>query len=595
MKKYRLTIKLLAVLTALLLAIPACVTALAEGYDLSGAVQLEFADSGITVKSGSAAGCSIDGTALSITAGGTYAVGGSCADGSITVKKGVTGVILILNGLTLTSGDTAPITCNKSSGVTIVAAAGTVNTLTDSKYNNDDEYPDNSSAENAVIKCKDGSQVTLCGEGTLNIVANGKNGIKGGASTEEEGDAWLTIRELTLNVTANVNDGIKSDQELNILSGKITVSAADDGIKSDLTLNIGAECTDGPTIVISDCYEGVEAANINIYSGDITVHAQDDGMNAANSDLSGYAFSCDIYGGNIYIDAEQGDGIDSNGTLGIYGGNVRVFSSQQNDNSPLDSETGFTISGGTVLAVGSAGIAEAPRFAGQPYVVFGGMGGFGMRRGGAGVSVTAGSGIEILGADGASLISAAAPRAARYVFFSSPSLTDGETCTLKLDGAEAATSTATSEGGMGGFGQRPDGSGGFGGFGQKPDGQPPEIPDGEAQELPEGGFGERPDGNGSFGQRPDGSEGFGGFGQKPDGDLTIQLPENSGGENAPAEDLPADNTPEVTETELPAAENGSVGLSRGGRTALWVGLGALTLLAAAGSALLIVKAGSKTE
>ena len=88
----------------------------------------------------------------------------------------------MLDGLTLTSSDTAPIACNKSSEVTIVAASGTTNTLTDSAQSNDDSYPDNENTENAVIKCKDGSDVTICGSGTLNITANGKNGIKSSAT-----------------------------------------------------------------------------------------------------------------------------------------------------------------------------------------------------------------------------------------------------------------------------------------------------------------------------------------------------------------------------------------------------------------------------
>ena len=140
------------------------------------------------------------------------------------------------------------------------AAAGTVNDLADDKYNNDDVYTDETlypDIENAVIKCKDGSNVTICGAGTINIISNGKNGIKGGGDLyeeDEEGSATstllstssLTIKEVTLNITANVNDGLKSDKELNILSGNITVSAVDDGIKCDYVLNIGAEGAEGP-------------------------------------------------------------------------------------------------------------------------------------------------------------------------------------------------------------------------------------------------------------------------------------------------------------------------------------------------------------
>lgn len=40
-------------------------------------------------------------------AGGTYVFSGDCDNGSITVKKGVTGVTIVLNGLTLTNDDGA--------------------------------------------------------------------------------------------------------------------------------------------------------------------------------------------------------------------------------------------------------------------------------------------------------------------------------------------------------------------------------------------------------------------------------------------------------------------------------------------------------
>ncbi|MBR1811436.1 MAG: carbohydrate-binding domain-containing protein [Clostridia bacterium] len=453
---------------AMILAISIPVSA-AAAYDTANATTFVFSDSGITAAVGSYTGYKIDGTALTINGSGTYIVSGSCADGSIKIKKGATGVVLILNGLTLTSSDTAPIACNKSTAVTIVAAAGTVNTLTDSAYNNDDNYPENENAENAVIKTKDGAQVTICGTGTINIVSNGKNGIKGGATTDTEGAAWLTIQDVTLNITANVNDGLKSDQELNILSGNITVNAADDGIKSDLVLNIGAEGTAGPTILVGKSYEGIEAATLNIYSGKIEVHATDDGINAANSDLTNYSFACNIYGGTVYVDASNGDGIDSNGALNLAGGTVEVFSQSGGDNSPLDADGTLTLGGATVLAVGAVGMQQAVGSAKTAYVTFGGsgMGGFGGFFGGMGGGssiVSAGSTMAITDASGNTVYTAKAVRAASYVFFTSPALTSGSTYTLNVNNSSAATATASTNtsGGMGGQpgGNRPGGNGG---------------------------------------------------------------------------------------------------------------------------------------
>lgn len=365
----------------LLALLPARVWAAeSTAYDTDGATAFTFTDIAITAKDGDYTGYDIDGTALTIEAAGTYIVSGSCQSGSITVKKGVTGVTLVLSGLTLTADGTAAIACNKSSGVTIVAQDGTANILSDTETNNDDSYPDNTDAENAVIKCKDGSQVTLCGSGSLTVNANGKNGIKSGATTDEEGEAWLVIRDLTLTISAPVNDAINAEASLTILSGDLTMDAGDGAVHSDYYLTVGAAGTDCPTITVNSCNEGLEAADLSIAGGNITIHAGDDCLNAANSDLTGYAFTLSISGGTLVMDTTSGDGIDSNGTLSISGGTVVVWTNSTADNQPLDADGTLSITGGTVLAAGgSAGMGITLSGDSQPYVMFGstGMGGMG--------------------------------------------------------------------------------------------------------------------------------------------------------------------------------------------------------------------------
>ena len=205
------------------------------------ATKFVFSDDEITVTVGDYSGYKISGTALTINASSTYEVSGSCTDGSIKVKKGTEGVNIILDGLTLASSDTAPLCFNKSSEVTLTANENTVNTFYDTEKNNDDTYADNENAENAVIKCKDGSDVRINGSGTINITANGKNGIKSGAATEEEGDAFLTIDGVTLNITAPVNDAINAENLLTVKSGTLNISAADDALHSDYKLVIGTK------------------------------------------------------------------------------------------------------------------------------------------------------------------------------------------------------------------------------------------------------------------------------------------------------------------------------------------------------------------
>ena len=524
--------------------VPLAVLAPTE-YDVSDATVFVFSDSGIEVTEGAYAGYKTEGTALAITEGGTYVVSGSCSDGTIVVKKNVTGVTLVLDGLKLSASATAPITCNKGSEARIIAAEGTVNNLADDEFNNDDVYTDETlypDIENAVIKCKDGSNVTICGTGTINVTANGKNGVKGGYDLYEEdedgnatevllSEASLTVKEVTLNITATAGDGLKSDKELNILSGNITVSAADDGIKSDYVLNIGSEGYVGPTITVTEADEGIEAATLNVYTGNVTVNASDDGINAANSDLENYEYSYNQYGGYVWVNVTAGDGVDSNGTINLYGGVLEVYSPSEGDGDPLDSDNGINFAGATVLAVGSLGMQQAFS-ATTPYVTFGGGsaggfpgggnppegfdgnadgsmpeppegfdgsadgsmpeppegfdgsapdfgGGFG---GSQSELAAAGSTITITDSDGNVLYTAEAVRSASYVLFVSPLLESGSTYTLKNGDTDSATATAgtSSTNGMGG---RMPGGFGDGSMPTPPDGgseTPPALPDGEA-------------------------------------------------------------------------------------------------------------------
>ena len=491
------------------------------------AAALVFSDSAITASGGS--GCEISGTALTIDEPGVYTVSGACADGSIKIKKGTTGVTLVLDGLDLTSAATAPITCGKSSEVTIVAASGTVNALADSAQNNDDAYPENTAAENAVIKCK-------------------------------EGEASLTIQELTLNIAADVNDAIHAGRTLNIPSGTLTIAAADDAIHADYTLTIGADGTDGPCITVTGCNEGLEAASLNIFSGSIDITATDDCLNAANSDLMGYDFAISISGGTIRACTSGGDGFDSNGSLTISGGDIAVWTANSADNQPLDADGAITITGGTVLAAGGSSGMGMDLSATQGYVLFGsdtlgGMGGFpgggmqppsgerpddaaarpdgtqtgdrptppGSFGGAAGsASVTKGSTLAILSGDD-TLFSADAPCDVRFVFFSSPLLTDGASYTLCAGGESVESAEAQTGGTQTGFGSG------------RPNGDPPAMPDGATPpEKPDGAAfdgatpPEKPDGAAFDGatppEKPDGTAENGQPGTPPAGDPPTGAP-----------------------------------------------------------------------
>ena len=229
-----MTKKILSAVLALALALTLTVGAAAATVDTASSVSetvaqsaaLTFTSSGVTEAS-AGSGYTIDGTTLTITTAGTYRIGGSCSEGTIIVSKGLSDVTLILDNLTLASSTTAPIVVKKSATVNI-HLDGT-STLTDNEDPANETSADATLAEafeGAAIKVKSGSAVTFCGDGNLNIVANAKNGIKGGATS-----SLIFNQSGTINVGgsgkyygatttgAAVNNGIACDGSIVINQG----------------------------------------------------------------------------------------------------------------------------------------------------------------------------------------------------------------------------------------------------------------------------------------------------------------------------------------------------------------------------------------
>ncbi|MBQ9558170.1 MAG: carbohydrate-binding domain-containing protein, partial [Clostridia bacterium] len=199
---------------------------------------LTFTDSGIT-ETAAGSGYEIVGTALTITAAGTYRVTGNCSEGSISVGKSLSGVTLILDNLTLTSSSTAPLAVKKGSDVSVHLTG--VSTLTDNEDPANETSGDATVAEafeGAAVKVKSGSTVTFCGDGDLNIVANAKNGIKGGSTSSlvfnQSGTVTVTGSGKYYGGTvsgAAVNNAVACDGSIVFNSGSYVLKAAGAGVK----------------------------------------------------------------------------------------------------------------------------------------------------------------------------------------------------------------------------------------------------------------------------------------------------------------------------------------------------------------------------
>lgn len=324
-KKKLLAALLASALAAGMLPTSACA---ASDYTTANATLVTLTDSSATAK-GKYTGYEIDGTDVSITAAGTYVFSGDCDNGSITVKKGVTGVTIVLNGLTLTNDDSAAITLNKTAEASLIAAAGTTNTVADTEGSDD---------ENAAVKVKSGAALAIGGTGTLTVDGNAKNGIKGAA------DAVITVAEVKLNINA-VNDGLSCDDELNITGGTLSITAGGDAVKA----SPDTDDTENP--------DTTSLGNVTIAGGTLTLNATEDGIQAdGDLTISGGTFHVKTNGGHttaLTDDSASCKGFKAGGALTVTGGTLTVDSADD----ALHANTDVTIAGGTLtLATGDDGV-----------------------------------------------------------------------------------------------------------------------------------------------------------------------------------------------------------------------------------------------
>jgi hypothetical protein len=158
------------------------------------------------------------------------------------------------------------------------------------------------------------------------------------------------------------DDAVHSNNSVTITDGEMTIASGDDGIHGDT-----AVLTKGGKINITKSYEGIESKVISIADGEIDVTASDDGINVGGgNDGSGIDFQStetddnllSISGGTVTVNS-AGDGLDSNGAIQMTAGTVLVNGPTDNGNGSLDYDQSFEMTGGFLIAAGSAGMLQA--------------------------------------------------------------------------------------------------------------------------------------------------------------------------------------------------------------------------------------------
>ena len=147
------------------------------------------------------------------------------------------------------------------------------------------------------------------------------------------------------NQDTTLENGASPLGNVTVNGGTITVYSNDDGLHADGVLSIL-----GGTVTVTNAYEGLEGAQVILSGGCVSIQSKDDGINATTT--SGTAIT--ISGGSLYIYC-TGDGIDSNSRTAdvgiLFSGGRTVVISNSSMNSAIDTENGYTYTGGAVVAI----------------------------------------------------------------------------------------------------------------------------------------------------------------------------------------------------------------------------------------------------
>lgn len=236
---------------------------------------------------------------ININALGVYEFNGNLSDGQISVNaNNIKGdVELILNNV--------DITCKEAPAIFI--------------YSQDIENED----------CK--VTITLA-DGSQNTISGGK--LKTSVEDFEDQASLLYYIEKDYDDDGSYYERYKYDA----------------AISSDISLNFGGT---GILKVNALEKEGIESKmNVTIDGGTYIINSLDDGINASSEGKSVITINGGLVVVDLQAEAEEGDGIDSNGFLYINGGTVYAFSHPGSDNG-LDSDGGTYINGGVVFSIGS--------------------------------------------------------------------------------------------------------------------------------------------------------------------------------------------------------------------------------------------------
>lgn len=243
-------------------------------------------------------------------------------------------------------------------------------------------------------------------------------GIKGGSGIAITGGSFVIVSE---------DDAIHSNGSVAISGGNFDIKSGDDGIHADDSLNI----SEG-RIVIKQSYEGIEATDIIISGGYIDITSSDDGMNASGGndgnatiggrpggDMFGGGTGTITISGGYTIIHNEGDGVDSNGSLEVSGGVVLVDGPRSGGNGSFDYGSSAKITGGIVITLGTSDMAQNFSEATQGSILVSSSSNF-----------AAGTTLSLCDEEGRVILAFTSTKTFRCALFSAPEIEIGKTYTF---------------------------------------------------------------------------------------------------------------------------------------------------------------------
>lgn len=342
-----------------------------------GQVVLNAADAEVRLVLDGVSITNADGPAINIRDAGTAVVvlaegsANTLADGATyadTSEDAPTATLFSSDTLTLTGTGSLEVTGNAKDGISsknglVIAGDTTI---------------DVEAADDGLL----GKDYLLVTGGTLTVTAGG-DGLKSSEDTDET-KGFVALGQATITITAE-DDGVAAITDvtvegttLSITAGggqanaTVTAEAAPGQESTDSTtpspkgINAGVSYTqDSGTVTLDTADEGLQAPFVNVNGGELSVASGDDGINASNGDVTieGYENAdsesddgsvLSISGGSVQVDYAASDGIDSNGSAYVTGGQVVVGGSAGSMDGAIDANGSTTLVGVT----GSPSVTE---------------------------------------------------------------------------------------------------------------------------------------------------------------------------------------------------------------------------------------------